>query len=515
MPEPSTPSPQTAPPTLPPQSIDPLSPPVPKPVPLENDPNHLIGQMIARRGQKKTEDTAKTPDKPAETPTEPPKENKALGDLISKTLGFRSKQVAKPAEPPPAPPVTHEPPPTETPPDKADSKPKSIVTRRKQKQEPPDALSVATQAASAAATAAVKAVHDRQPQPTIPEVKEDSLKEEDRHEYDVAKYLGTINPKYLGAEKVVLDHVRKAEAYAARWEQQNPGKVFDPNDEDHNEFYAALEKPWSEHEFRMAENEIAAERVASRKEKESQAKINDLTQSTARQELKPIAGQTLLNAATELARSVGDGVLDKIKKVGFEKFSAEDPIVASAIAEVLNPLQPLIESIIELDDPKGRIPFDRSNPNHVAWESLILEKEQQYAGVRDDSGKLFATRAEMHSLSAPERKGRFYLTSDHLVAELVADATELAKEKIKFKKDEGEKIARALGFVKPDGNTTPAKPSDATNPSGNQPPPATPTSTKPASPSDNGSPRIDAPAGNNNSPTAKALQATAGILFAR
>lgn len=509
--------PQTPPPTLPPQAIDITAPPVPKPISLEDDPNHLISQMIARRGQNKTEEPAKPTDKPEDKPSEPPKENKALGDLISKTLGFRSKPVEKVVTPPapakiePATPIT--PAPADKPTEPAD-KPKSIVSRRKQKQDAPDALAVATQAASAAATAAVRAVQDRQPQPKVPEIKEDNLTDEDRHDYEVAKYLGTVNPKYLGAEKVVLEHVRKAEAYAARWEQQNPGKVFDKNDTDHNDFYAALEKPWNEHEFRMAENEIAAERVVARKNKGTQGNLEEHAAVIGKMDLKPTVNQTLFNVATELARGLGDSLLEKIQKQGLEKFAESDPTTANVLSEVLAPLHPLIETIIEIDDPKGRIPYDGTNPNHVAWSNLLFEKEQQYVGVKDN-GKLFATRAEMHAMSPAERKGRFYLTADHLVAELVADATELAKERIKTKRDEIEKSALAMGFVRPGANSTPVTPSDTTKPAEPATNGAPLPQPKPASPSDGGSPRIDASAGNNNSPSAKALAATAGILFAR
>lgn len=450
--------------------------------------------MIARRGEK----AAKTDDKTDKTEvTEPEKPNTQLGELISKTLGFRTKPKEKPV-PAPAP---------ETP---APEKPKTIVGKRKQAPAAPDAVSIAT----AAATAAVKAV-TAQPSPktATPAVEGESLKDEDRHEYEVAKYLGSINPKYKGAEKVVLEHVRKAEAYAERWEKENQGKTFDPDDDEHNEFYAALEKPWSDHEFRMAENEIAAERVASRKEKGSQAKIEELTQGTARMELKPVVVQTFNNVAAELAKAVG--AFEKISKSSFDKFMDEDPITAEAIARNLQPMQALVETIIEIDDPKGRIPLDQSNPNHVAWLNLLAEKEQQYAGVKDDSGKLFATRSEYHSLTPSERRGRFYLTADHLVAELVADATETVKSEVENEKKRQEKIARSMGFVKATKDTPGASDTVVTNGTSEiKDGTATPPS-KPVSPSDNGSPRIDTPASEYRDASAKALAATAGILFKR
>lgn len=517
-PPPAPPAPPTAQPS---EAFDPLHPPALKPTRLEEDPNHLIGQMIAKRGQKKDEKQVKTGEKPPETPpgsAKVPEEDSKLGDLIAKTLGFRSKPVDKTVKKEPETTPATQPPPATPPPatPPAITPAKSIVSKRKKEPAPPDALSIA----SAAATAAVKAVADHRPAPTPPPaVTEDSLKDEDRHEFEVAKYLGSTNPKYKGAEKVVLDHVRKSEAYAARWEQQNPGKVFNPDDEDHNEFYEALQKPWSDHEFRMAENEIAAERVSARKEQGSKTKIEELTQDTARVELRPIAIRTYQTVAEELAKGVGDGILENINKLGLEKYAESDPITAGVFAEILVPLQPLIETIIEIDDPKGRIPINQSLPLHQQWTALLLEKEQQYAGVKDDFGKLFATRQEMHQLSPAERKGRFYLTADHLVAELVSDAIEMAKEQIKTKKAEGEKIALALGYVKASSNGTATPPSDATTPTTPppaQPPSAPPTSqAKPISPSDTGSPRIDTPAAGTGSSVDKALAATANVLFSR
>lgn len=487
---------------------NPLIPQPPAPARIEDDPNHLLARMIEKRGEKKKpaegSENGKPPANPE--PNDKPAETKPdLGDLIHKTLGFRAKSKEKPTEQPAAT--------AKAPQDGKEEKPKSIVTKRKPAAPVPDPVSIAT----AAATAAVKAVSSERPPSRTEPVpdKEPELKNEDRHEYEVARYLGESNPKYKGAEKIVLEHVRKAESYAERWEKENPGKVFDPDDDEHNEFYAALEKPWSDHEFRMAETEMAAERVAARKERGSQAKIEELTRQTARQELKPIASQTFQAVAVELAKGVGQDVLDKISKHSFDKLMEDDPITATEIARALEPLPAIIETIIELDDPKGRIPFDPKNPLHSTWNNLVLEKERQYAGVRDDSGRLFATRSEMVNLSPAERKGRFYLTADNLVAELVADATETVKERITAERARQEKIAISLGYVKPGQKPDGAAVSDASNGKPSSIAAATDNPAKPVSPSDNGSPRIDTPASGPKGPAEKALAATAGILFAR
>jgi hypothetical protein len=447
--------PETAIPPEPAVEITPVTPITPEisPPPAiskpEDDPNYHMEMLLAKRRTKKPAEEAKAPEKPAEpepenAETKPGEEKPRLNDLIAKALKFTPKKEEKKVE-------THVTPAVET--KSAEEKPekeepksaKTIVTKKQAAPEPIDTARLVTDAINATARALQPTT---KPEEVAPSAKpEDALKEDDRQEYIIAKYLSDTNPKFKGAEKVVLDHIKKSEEYAARWENANPGKLFDPNDEDHDDFYASLSKPWTDRDFRDAEIEMKAEQIVERKLKGSQAKLDKLEQESARIELTPVVDRVFNSAAATLAKAVGEDVHEKITKQGFSKLEQDDPITAQVLAETLGPLQPIIETIIQIDDAKGRFAIDPKNPLHQKWNEILLEGESKCAGIKDEQDRLFCTRAAYAQMNQVQRQKHWYLTPDHLVAGVVDYASKTAANIIKAEKERQKRIAESLGYV--------------------------------------------------------------------
>jgi hypothetical protein len=421
----------------------------------EDDPNHQMQMLLEKRKTRKAAEEAKTPEKPAEKPPEkaeekPAEEKPRLNDLIAKALKFTPKKEEKKDE-------TR---------DKAQEKPaevakvkagdnedagkgtasdKTIVKPKKAAEVPAfDLGKVVSEAVTATARAMQPVV---KPEVAPPTRLEDALKEDDRQEYIVAKYLSDTNPKFKGAEKVVLDHIKKSEDYASRWETANPGKLFNPNDEEHDDFYSALTKPWSDRDFRDAEIEMKAEQIVERKLKGSQAKMDRLEQDSARVELAPVVQQRFNSAAVELAKAVGQDIHEKISRDGFAKLEQEDPITAQVLTETLGPLQPIIETIIQIDDVKGRFAIDPKNPLHQQWNEILVGGEKQCAGMKDEQGRAFATRSEYAQMNSTQRKNHWYLTPEHLISGIIDYAAKTASSVIKSEKERMKKMAEALGYV--------------------------------------------------------------------
>lgn len=504
-------TPPETPPTQPAEAFDPTAPPVPQVFNPEHDPDHLIKQMISNRPKKKTEEPKdkkeeKKPEEPAAKAGDKTEEiSKSVGGAIANALGFRKpkEEKAKPEEPAAKEEVVKA---EEEPPKKKES----IVKEKKPAKPDLDPVQIAT----AAATAAVKAVQPPAPRPEKKVDIAETLKDADRHEYEVARYLGSIDPKYKDAEKVILNQVRKVDSYAEAWQKQNPGKAFDPDDEEHNEFYAKLEedKPWSDYEFQNAAMEMAAERVQSRTRKSTDAKLDEIQQNNARLELNPVIERTFITSAGLIAKGVEEGLLEKIQSKGLEEFAKEDPLTADILAATIGPLQPLIETIIQVDDPKGRFPLDDKNQNHVQWYQFLTEKEEQFMGTKDDQGRRFATRSDYAAMSPAQRKGYFYLTADHLVSELVTDAAAMAKERIEAEKKKIEAAAERMGYVK---NGKPAKPPASKKAEPETPPEDHEDDEKPASPSAGAGVKIDNPGAGAKAGRDGVLSATHSILFGR
>lgn len=448
-------------PQLPPEAQQPPQAPQP-PAPqsamqrMESDPNLAMDALIARRRTKKeaesTPKAGETPEKPAESGAETPSSDRPkLGDLIAKALKFTPKPEENKAEAPVVPDLTQ------------DKPAKTIVSKKKPAPEPIDTGKLVSDAAMAATAAAVRAMQPSvQRNEPAPVKLEDSLKEDDRREYLTAKHLSETNPKFKGAEKIVLDHIKKSEDYASRWEESNPGRVFSPDDDEHDTFYEALEKPWSDREFRDAEIEIKAEQIVERKLRGSNAKFKELEQDSARIELAPTVDRAFTSAAGLLAKSVGEDVHERITKGGFSKLEEEDPITAEVLTHTLGPLQPIIETIIQLDDPRGRFAIDPNNPLHQKWNEILLDGEARCAGRTDQSGKMFASRADFGRMNTAQREKHWYLTPDHLVSGVVDFAAKTAAQIIKTEKDRYKKIAESMGYALKSAPAAGSSKSDAT-----------------------------------------------------
>jgi len=481
---------------------------------VEDDPNHKMAMMLSKRGkktgneaetkeEKKVETTAKTEEK---TETKAPSN---LGGLIAEALKFRPEKDKKPAESAKT---------EEKKPEPVKETPRTVVTKKKPEPITVDPMRIAGEAAAAAVKEAVGAMTPRgaASQPAA-ETPADQLPDEYRHDYEVARHLSATNPKYKGAEQAVLNEFARTEDYARRWEEQNQGKAFDPNSEDHDEFYATLGRPWNEHEFRTAEIEIAAERIAARKSGESDVKLKQLEEENAKHQLSQLVGQTVNVVAVALARAVDETAHDVIMKQGYNKLEEADPLTAEELVRTLDVLSPRIETAIQLDDPKGRILFDpKRNPEHQQWLQFLFEKEEQFSGQKDEQGKLFATRNEYAKLSEAQRSRRWYLTADHLVSEMVVDAAASAKQNIERERERMKRMAARLGYVPAEQkNGEPAKSVAPTEPKAKVTETPSTEPAKPVSPSVGGGAKIDTQGERKMTKFDDVWEKTGKILFGR
>lgn len=512
-------TPVTAPPA--PAQAEPLpGTQVRKPFSLDDDPNHQMQRLIAKRKTKKPDEpedktkiTPGTPPPEPEPPKTPQKTDEPgddVGSVIAKALKFRQKAPKKQDPAPPEPPKTPED--KKTP---EETGKKTIVKKVKAPAAAADAVRMASEAAVAATREAVAALLPQKPTEKPDTNLEDQLHADDRKEYEVAKFLAERDPKYKDAPATILSHVKQVEQYVKRWEQANPGKAFDRDDEEHDDFYAKLQKPWTDHEYETAKEDMAVERVLAKKNATTEPEIQKLKAENARLALQPIIDRTYTSVAAELARAVDPIAHGIIVKDGFDKLLESDPIAAEALAETITELRPFIETAIHIDDPNGRVPFDKDNEHHQAWLEFLNQKESEFSGAEYE-GKQFATRRQYAAMNKAQRANHWYLTVDLLVSEMVKDTAAAVAKSIENEKKRQEKIALAMGYVpKTASNGTPTQSlptqrntTTTTNVTNNSPP-------KPDSPTVGTGAKIDQPGGGGDKGLNGLLAATGKILFNR
>lgn len=485
----------------------------PNPFDPENDPDHQIRDMIARRRKKAPTEGAPNADGTQPPPAATP--SGTLGASIAGALKFRMKEKEKPPEAAAAataPPAAAAAPAT-TPAAKAGKpKPKAPTTPVI---DPTQIVEAATTAATNAAMNAVQG--GRKMRADTEEDVVAKLSEDERDEYAVAKFMSENNPQHKGAEAKYLDVVRKTSDYSKRWEAANPGKPFDPDDEEHDEFFAANRRPWRDSEFRRAEAAMVAKESQKEESAKTRQEISKIEQQNAKLDLEKQVDGTVSTAWANIIHTVDEGALKHLSGGGtWEDLANKDLVTARALSSVARDIQPLVEAIIQIDDPHGRIKIDMNNPTHQQWANLLLATEKKYAGHTNEAGQTLVSRAAYGQMSPTQRAGHFYLTHENLLQELQDTMAETVKTRIKSEREMIAKAAESMGYTKPAAGAT-ASPATTTTPSA--PPAANGNpqgiTAKPVSPTSGSSTKNDIKDPNPTGGITGVLQAASKALFGR
>lgn len=503
---PAAPPAPTPPPAAPPTSPAPGAPPA-KPN-ADADPNLAMSQIVSRSRAKNaaaegkgTETGPNTPPEPAKpasptSPAPPAKDGEGspkLMQLLGNALKYGSKGPPKPADgtpkTPPTTPATPATPPVPaaaaapaTPPPAPTKK-----TARGKKPAQVDTASIAREAATAATEAALRTVQAQAPPAQTPS-ELDGLTPEDRRDYEIALHLSKIDPRYPDAHQVILDQVRRAEEYAANWEAANPGQTFDPQNEDHDAFFASISRPWSDSEFDDARIDMRAERKIEKLMGQHNETLSKTQAEVARVDLAPVVEQEFVNATGTVAKMLGDDVHDALLKQGWDGLHAKDPVMAQVLGGALHELHPFIEAAVQIDDPRSRIRVDPQNPAHQRWNQVVSVGEASLVGQTDDHGRVFAKRADYVKMTPAQQSQHWYLTRDMIIA----GALDYAATQVKSITEDQKNRLQAMGFVRSAPNPAAGNGTAATQtPPVPVPTPTTPAAVKPVSPSVGSGAKID------------------------
>lgn len=314
------------------------------------------------------------------------------------------------------------------------------------------------------------------------------LADADRRNYEIAEHLARIDPRYKDAPKIILDNIARAETYAEQWEAANPGKEFDPRDEEHDEFFGSVQQPWTPDVFRDAEVDLAAEKKMAKFKEEQSTSMRALQSDQAHMELASVVDRHFVEATATLAKMVGDDVHQALATAGWDGLHKNDPVTAQVLATTLDQMHPFIEAAIEIDEPKSRVRLDMNKPSHQQWNQVVAVGEARLTGQQLDDGRVFASRAEWAKLDHAQRSTRWYLTTEMIIQ----GALDYAADQVKSVAEAQKKHLASLGFVRSGQNAQPGAGTPATP----QPPAPTPVAPpahveKPVSPTVGSGAKID------------------------
>lgn len=408
-------------------------------------------------------DEAQAPDKPAEAP-----EVKQPDPAPAKTTEKAEKPPEAPAEP-------------EKKPVKKTKVPDKIIPASELLGEPNE--DAVTKAATAAATAAVKAMAPKEEKAKEEQVE---LPKDIQKQLDAFKELES-REEYKGITKQVVDFKKKGgveDQYIRQWKKANPGKPYDPEDDDHTEFYEEND-PTTRYESLADDLEAAKEtlierRVEQRVESRLKPKIDEQRDEARRKELEPKIAQTRDSAIFSAVEAISPDLAKTLREKGGEAVGDEDPMAFQVVEDVVPKYLPVIEEAARLFS--GVSAVAKSGPNQE--QSRVIESLNElndYIAAQDQSVRVralqtnrgtvyqrFVPFGEFHQLPPEQQAKSWTVTGDDVIAWIQAKQN----NEIKARYDRLTTAAsRRFGgkpgqeAAKPNGQQSQAKPTSTATPS--------------------------------------------------
>lgn len=320
-------------------------------------------------------------------------------------------------------------------------RPKSAIT--------PDLVETVVQTATRAAveankaSAAAAAKDDKKPDPT------EDLSEADKRNLEVLSYMAKSDEKYKGLDRQFIKFAKESASYQAEWEKENPGKEFNPEDSDHDTFYAKHEPKYNQADFDEARINMQLDSRMRDREKQMDERYGKIEAKLLEQELAPAVDKKAGESIQAMVAAVDPEAAKVLAEKGHEGLAEQDPLAFEVLDRTAADMRVLVGELEKLNHPSGRFRFDERNPAHKFLDEFAAGLEQHIKRlpfedqVRD--GKMFATQSEIRGLPEAQRARYWTLNSDVISEELVKSMAQGAKNVLAAERAKLDKYIKAKG----------------------------------------------------------------------
>lgn len=414
----------------------------------------LLDKILGEENQPKT-DEAKTEDKPKpEAKVSKPKEEKPAKAKPATT-------TTKPAEKPAVEPET-------------DDEPEAKPTPRRRPLTSEKITEVASKAAAQATAETLRQLEEnrlraeqarqaqaaQQAEEDVPE----TLKEDVERLREVQKLHAS---EYKGRDlaKEFLESSKRESDYERKWRKENPGRQFNWDDPEHEEFIDTNAIEVDEDHLKEADRSILKEQAIREAEERFAQKygrdIEEVRRSRAEAQLAPIRQQVDHAATTSLLEAIRPDLVEEYGK-DRNKVVEEiknDPIAMEAVTAVEQWSMPALDAAVRvLNNPTA---YSVKSPEVQFLAQAAMRVENVIASVpREDrpvteDGRRFATLRDYNNMPASQRSKYYTVQDEDLVPQLIIKAAAHEASVIKSNLEKkAESFAKRMGFVKQESNSS-------------------------------------------------------------
>lgn len=230
-----------------------------------------------------------------------------------------------------------------------------------------------------------------------------SLTKADVEKRRVFEQMAKDNPEeYAGLPEKFEKFVAQESKYRAKWEKENPGERYNPDDESHSEFYDNYGIEYDNDAYVDARVELAAE-----KRFENFTKRQQEQQERAQRERE--AEQQAERMTSDIPKLLAKEIVGK--EVDLDALESEDPVAHNFITRAMGDANEMISELAKLSADPSKLDL-KGNPTH----GILLERLEYYETqlgelpfaktVIKEGGrtKEFATLEDFQQMNAADKK---------------------------------------------------------------------------------------------------------------
>lgn len=269
------------------------------------------------------------------------------------------------------------------------------------------------------------------------------LSPDERYELEVFQVMAK-DSKYADLPQRFTDVAKATAKYKAQWEKDNPGEVFNPDDSDHDAFFAKNQVKYDKRDFKKAEHRLATEGETDPKIEKLEQTNKELLAREKLRELQPVVTEAWLKHAGAMVEAIDPDIFASAKAGGREQMEKDFPEESKEILQAAEALGHVTLEAYKLLSGDGLFAPERGNRVHERILDIIRTQErlipqQPKDQQLDADGRQFATWEQWAAMTPQQQANHWHMGPDE-VADVVASGL---AGRVKYELERAAKIGES------------------------------------------------------------------------
>lgn len=318
---------------------------------------------------------------------------------------------------------------------------------------------------------------------------------EDKADYDVLVALADYDPAYAEKAQQFAEFTRKNYEYQDAWLAKNPGKEFNPDDDEHTAWYEANQIITAD-ELKEAKDELRIVKIAEKRVGPAIKKIEEKEQDELMAKTAPaiiaVGNKKIAELVNGVHPEIGKLIVDAngtpdFSEAVIKKAEELDPIAAKVLIRMSASMDPLIQELEKSATPGLNYRLNpRNNETHAEIYNFHMKVEDDRAKNPVAGAKPFMRLADFNKQLAEIHRTTPAAKRDAAVKQFADSVSLVGPEDIQAEivRHYTEEAKKVIGEIDSLGQKKykPATPAAPTQTPATPPTPA-PTTGKPKTPS--------------------------------